>query len=71
MSVNGKNDHFPDPSLVLRYCLYVAHDDGGDDGDDHDDSYGRDGDGDDDIFEGVLGEGVVEEEGNSWTRLHH
>ena len=70
MSVNGKNDHFLARSLVLRYCLYVAHDDGGDDGDDHDDSYGRGGDGDDDIFEDALGEGVVGEEGNSWTHLH-
>ena len=71
MSVNGRNDHSPARSLVLRYCLYVAHDDGGDDGDDHGDSYGRDGDGDDDIFEGVVEEGVVGEEGNSWTHLHH
>ena len=71
MSVNGRNDHFPVRSLVLRYCLYVAHDDGGDDGDDHDDSYGRGGDGDDDIFEGVLGEGVGGEAGNLWMHLHH
>ena len=71
MSVNGRNDHSPARSLVLRYCLYVAHDDGGDDGDDHDESYGRGGDGGDDIFEGVLGEGVVGEAGNLWMHLHH
>ena len=69
--MNGTNDHSPGRSPVLRYCLYVAHDDGGDDGDDHDDSYVRDGDGDDDIFEGVLEEGAVGEEGNLWTHLHH
>ena len=71
MFENATSGHFLARNLDLHYCYYVAHDDGGGDGDDCDDLYGHDGDDGGDKFGDALAEDVEEEEENLLKLLRH